>query len=404
MKCHNCHKDASTKYCPNCGVKIPSDKIDEWLILYFRKGFLYKEILDLLESQHGIKLSMRTLKTKLKNLQLRRKKHKVSDYLRAVEVISDKMSSCSSSIGYRTIWHDLSHNHGVHVPRDFVMLKMRELDPEGAKVRRSRKLRRRHYRSGGPNYIWHCDGYDKLKPFGFPIHGCIDGFSRKILWLQVVSSNNNPSVIASLYLNTIKKFRIFPRCVRTDCGSENGLVAAAQSYLHRDNDHKAHMYGSSNHNQRIEAWWGQFRRLKSGFMMNFFKEMVEEGFYNCGSDIHKACAFYCFARLIQNELDECKEQWNSHYLRKSPFTEVHGRPDYLFSVPPFNFQNFGTIIDDRDLFILQDHVHEYNLSEDLLTQDNFISYFDYCVVTLGLPSNSTFDIAKRNFLRLLQCI
>ena len=28
----------------------------------------------------------------------------------------------------------------------------------------------------GPNHVWHLDGYDKLKPFGFPIHACIDGY------------------------------------------------------------------------------------------------------------------------------------------------------------------------------------------------------------------------------------
>ena len=28
----------------------------------------------------------------------------------------------------------------------------------------------------GPNFIWHVDSYDKLKPFGFPINGCIDGY------------------------------------------------------------------------------------------------------------------------------------------------------------------------------------------------------------------------------------
>lgn len=27
----------------------------------------------------------------------------------------------------------------------------------------------------GPNYTWHLDGYDKLKPYGFCIHGCMDG-------------------------------------------------------------------------------------------------------------------------------------------------------------------------------------------------------------------------------------
>lgn len=27
----------------------------------------------------------------------------------------------------------------------------------------------------GPDFVWHLDGYDKLKPYGFAIHGCIDG-------------------------------------------------------------------------------------------------------------------------------------------------------------------------------------------------------------------------------------
>ena len=36
------------------------------------------------------------------------------------------------------------------------------------------------------------DGYDKLKAFGFAIHGAIDGHSRKILWLKFVQSNYNP--------------------------------------------------------------------------------------------------------------------------------------------------------------------------------------------------------------------
>ena len=28
-------------------------------------------------------------------------------------------------------------------------------------------------------------GHDKLKPYGFPIHGAIDGYSCKILWLEM---------------------------------------------------------------------------------------------------------------------------------------------------------------------------------------------------------------------------
>ena len=28
----------------------------------------------------------------------------------------------------------------------------------------------------GPDFVWHLDRYDKLKPYGFVIHGCIDGY------------------------------------------------------------------------------------------------------------------------------------------------------------------------------------------------------------------------------------
>ena len=36
-------------------------------------------------------------------------------------------------------------------------------------------------------------GYDKLEPFGFCIHGAIDEYSRRrVLWLEVASTNNEP--------------------------------------------------------------------------------------------------------------------------------------------------------------------------------------------------------------------
>jgi hypothetical protein len=40
-----------------------------------------------------------------------------------------------------------------------------------------KRLKRRIYCC--PNYLWHFDAYDKLKPYGICIHGCIDGFCSK---------------------------------------------------------------------------------------------------------------------------------------------------------------------------------------------------------------------------------
>eukprot|EP00731_Ephydatia_muelleri_P020158 Em0012g983a len=78
-------------------------------------------------------------------------------------------------------------------------------DPNGTAQRKQHKLQRRIYQNKGPNWCWHMDGYDKLKPFGFPIHACIDGFSRKILWLEVATTNNDPYVVAHFYLRAVLK-------------------------------------------------------------------------------------------------------------------------------------------------------------------------------------------------------
>ena len=84
---------------------------------------------------------------------------------------------------------------GLVVDRETIRTILKALNPEGVLLRAAHKLQRRVYVSNGANDIWHIDGYDKLKPFGFAIHGCIDGFSRRILWLKVGSTNNNPKVI-----------------------------------------------------------------------------------------------------------------------------------------------------------------------------------------------------------------
>ena len=75
---------------------------------------------------------------------------------------------------------------------------LQELDPDASALRKARKLQRRSYAvSQGPNATWHVDGYDKLKSYGLPIHGCVDGFSRRIMWLKVCKSNSDPVIPAS---------------------------------------------------------------------------------------------------------------------------------------------------------------------------------------------------------------
>ena len=91
----------------------------------------------------------------------------------------------------------------------------------------------------GPNFVWNIDGYDKLKPYGFCVHGALDGFSGRLIWLEVGPINNNPEVITKCYLDAVKQVGGLPRKVRSDDGTENSVVAAVHTFLslsHSDED------------------------------------------------------------------------------------------------------------------------------------------------------------------------
>ena len=79
------------------------------------------------------------------------------------------------------------------------------LNPTAVENRWRKLITRRIYETSGPGDVYRIDGNDKLKWWVFAIHGCIDGFSRKILWLHVSTSNNDPLIIANIYFNRIAK-------------------------------------------------------------------------------------------------------------------------------------------------------------------------------------------------------
>ena len=76
-------------------------------------------------------------------------------------------------------------------------------------------------------------GWDKLKPFGFAVLGSIDGYSHKILWLEVCNSNNDPRIITKYYLDYVRQVGGTSRIIRADRGTENGNVAAIQRFFQK---------------------------------------------------------------------------------------------------------------------------------------------------------------------------
>ena len=102
-------------------------------------------------------------------------------------------------LGYRTMTRRLRRKYNLLVGRHTVRSLLKNIDPHGVNQRRQRRFERRQYRCPGPNAVWHIDGYDKLALSGFCISGCIDGYSRRIMFLQVASTNHDPWILGRVF-------------------------------------------------------------------------------------------------------------------------------------------------------------------------------------------------------------
>ena len=124
--------------------------------------------------------------------------------------------------------------------------------------------------------IWLIDGYDKLKPFGFPIHGAIADFSRKVLRLNICLSNNDPYIISYFYVNCISNLKYVPRTIRDDRDSENVVVACMRWHIrgeHQDSmsGRSSFLFGSSTNNQGLKPWWSILKRQNNTLWIAFLK-------------------------------------------------------------------------------------------------------------------------------------
>ena len=113
-----------------------------------------------------------------------------------------------------------------------------------------------------------------------------------------------------------------PVLVRTDCGTENGILAVMQCHFRQYGDDnlagdKSHKYGTSPANQRIESWWSFFRRGRAGWWIGFFKDMTSFGILDLGNILHMECLWFCFRPGIETELEHVKIHWNTHRIRHS---------------------------------------------------------------------------------------
>ena len=86
-------------------------------------------------------------------------------------------------------------------------------------------LKRRVYKVRGANALWHHDGNEKLRPWGFYIHGCVDGHARLIIYLHCCLDKRAHTVL-KLFLEAVAVWG-WPSRMRGDFGTENNEVERA---------------------------------------------------------------------------------------------------------------------------------------------------------------------------------
>ncbi len=311
---------------------------NETIVNYFRLGFTAVEILGFLASIHGFRLSLRQLRRILRNNGCTRREDP-TDLNAIVLAVEQQLRGSGRLLGYRAMHQRLVNDYHFVVTRDVVRRVLRVLDPDGVEARSRHRLRRRSYHTKGPNYLWHIDGYDKLKPFGFCVHGAIDGYSRKVIWLEVANSNNNPRIVVQYYLDYARQIGGVPRIVRGDRGTENVHVEVIQRFFHRSarddfSGEKSFMYGRSVANQRIEAWWSMLRKQCTDWWIKYFKDLRDRGLFSDDDIIQRECLKFCFMEVLQKELHKIAQHWNTHRIRPSANPESPpGRPDILYFLP-----------------------------------------------------------------------
>ena len=183
------------------------------------------------------------------------------------------------------------------------------------------------------------------------IHGCVDGYSRTLMFLEA-SNNNRKETVATYFRDAVHLYGL-PSRIRVDSGGENNDMCTMMESLRGPNRGSA-IRGTSVHNQRVERSWLDMWKGVTNLYYSVFNFLESRGTLNVDDNNSMWALHYTFLPRIKRDLKQFVHQWNNHPLR----TERHSTPLQLFveRTLELSMTNLESIGDVSNQNLLENHM------------------------------------------------
>ncbi|XP_076864079.1 uncharacterized protein LOC143516417 [Brachyhypopomus gauderio] len=215
--------------------------------------------------------------------------------------------------GYRMVKGSLQAE-GHRVQWDRIKESMHRVDAAGVLERMTKLgcIVRRTYFVQHPLSLVHVDTNHKLIRYNIVIFGGIDGYSRKIMYLEP-ADNNCSSTALSFFLKAVQNYG-WPSRVRGDEGVENVGIAETM-FTVKGTGRGSFIAGKSVHNQRIERLWRDVWLSVTQLYYEVLHGLEEDGLLDLSDSLHMFCVHYVFLARLEHDLHIFTEGWDNHPLQ-----------------------------------------------------------------------------------------